>query len=95
MKTIMAVLILALSVTAFAAEYTETVKTRIVIEPSGVVRTIDATVVFRDGVYLSDTKHITTYLPGNDTTTAPQDVKAICAVIWTAELITKYKADNK
>jgi pantothenate synthetase len=57
------------------------------------VRTV--TRVLEDGVIISESNHREVVSPGDDYSKQPDNVKAICAVVHTADSIQKYKDKQK
>ena len=58
---------------------------------NGTVLYREATRIMEDGVQLSQTFHRTSLTPGQDLTGQPEQVVAICNVVWTPEVISAYQ----
>jgi hypothetical protein len=65
---------------------------QITVNENGIVLYREATRIMEDGNELSKTFHRTSLTPGQDLTSHPASVVAICNVAWTAEVITAYQA---
>lgn len=70
----------------------ETVVDQITVTENGTVLYREATRIMEDGNQISQTFHRTSLVPGQDLTSAPANVAAICNVAWTAEVIAAYQA---
>jgi hypothetical protein len=70
----------------------ETVVDQITVTENGTVLYREATRILEDGVQLSQTFHRTSLTPGQDLTDVPDNVAAICNVVWTDEVIAAYQA---
>lgn len=71
----------------------ETVVDQITVTENGIVLYREATRIMEDGVQLSQTYHRTSLTPGQDLTGQPDNVVAICNVVWTPEVIAAYQAE--
>ena len=65
---------------------------QITVTENGVVFYREATRIMEDGNELSKTYHRTSLTPGQDITSHPASVVAICNVAWTAEVVAAYQA---
>jgi hypothetical protein len=65
---------------------------QITVTENGVVFYREATRFMEDGNELSKTYHRTSLTPGQDLTSHPASVVAICNVAWTAEVVAAYQA---
>ena len=70
----------------------ETIIGQITVDEDSHVLVRTDTVIKRDGEEISRTYHRTTISPGMDYTNQPQEVKDICSLRHTAEVIAAYKA---
>jgi uncharacterized protein (DUF169 family) len=70
----------------------ETVIDQITVVEGGIVLYREATRIVEDGTELSKTYHRTSLTPGQDLTGQPDNVVAICNVVWTPEVIAAYAA---
>lgn len=70
----------------------ETVVDQITVTENGIVLYREATRIMEDGVQLSQTYHRTSLTPGQDLTSQPEKVVAICNTAWTPEVIAAYQA---
>lgn len=60
---------------------------QIIVNDLGNVQYKTATKILRDDVEISKTFHITVLQPGQDLTGHPDNIAAICNVVWTPEVI--------
>lgn len=70
----------------------ETVVDQITVVENSTVLYREVTRVLEDGNELSKTFHRTSLTPGQDITDQPDQVKAICNVVWTKDVVDAYKA---
>jgi hypothetical protein len=76
-----------------------TIEKQVVIDQTTILE--DGTVLYRqatriveDGNVLSQTFHRTTLVPGQDITDQPPSIQTICSVVWTQDVVHRYK-DNQ
>jgi hypothetical protein len=69
-----------------------TVVDQITVTEFGAVIYREATRILEDGVELSKTYHRSSLIPGQDLSGVPENVKAICNVAWTSEVIAAVQA---
>jgi archaellum component FlaF (FlaF/FlaG flagellin family) len=69
-----------------------TVVDQITVTENGVVLFREATRILEDGVELSKTYHRSSLTPGQDISSVPANVQAICNTAWTPEVIAAYQA---
>lgn len=65
---------------------------QITVTENGVVLYREAKRIMEDGNELSKTYHRSSLTPAQDLTGVPANVRAICNVAWTAEVIAAYQA---
>ena len=65
---------------------------QITITENGTVLYREATRILKDGEQVAQTFHRTSLTPGQDLTDQPDNVVAICNVVWTSDVITAYEA---
>jgi hypothetical protein len=65
---------------------------QITVENNGIVIFREATLVLENGVELSKTYHRTPVYPGQNLTGKPDNVIAICNVVWTPKIVADFKA---
>jgi hypothetical protein len=65
---------------------------QITVTENGMVFYREATRIMEVGNELSKTYHRTSLTPGQDLTSHPASVVAICNVAWTAEVVAAYQA---
>lgn len=65
---------------------------QITVTENGIVLYREATRILEDGVELSKTYHRSSLAPASDLTNVPENVVAICNVVWTPEVIAAYQA---
>jgi archaellum component FlaF (FlaF/FlaG flagellin family) len=71
-----------------------TVVDQITVTENGVVLFREATRILEDGVELSKTYHRSSLTPGQDVSSVPANVQAICAAAWTPEVVAAFNAAN-
>lgn len=74
--------------------YTEGVSYQVEVLEDGHIQVRKATRVYKDGVEIAKTYHRHVLVPGDDTTKETKRVKDIANVVWTVEVVTKYKAER-
>jgi len=72
----------------------EAVIDQITVTENGTVLYREATRILEDGVEISKKSHRWSLTPGQDLSTAPANVVAICNVVWTPEVIAAYQAQQ-
>jgi archaellum component FlaF (FlaF/FlaG flagellin family) len=72
----------------------QTVVDQITVTEDGTILYREATRIIENGTVLSQTYHRTSLVPGQDLTGQPEQVVAICNVVWTPEVIAAYKAQQ-
>lgn len=65
---------------------------QITVTETGVVLYREATRILEDGAEISKTYHRSSLVPGQDLTDVPDNVVAICSVVWTADVIAAFQA---
>lgn len=70
----------------------EIVVDEITIVENGAVQYREATKILEDGKEISRKYHRNSLSPGQDLTGQPDNVVAICNVVWTPEIIAAYNA---
>lgn len=73
----------------------ETAVDQITVTENGIVLYREATRIIEDGVLLTQTYHRRSLNPGDDLTNHPQNVVAICSVVWTDEVIAAYQTQHE
>jgi hypothetical protein len=68
---------------------------QITICENGIVLVRETTTIKEDGVEISKKYHRTSFVPGDDVSSQPANVQAICAAAWTPEVIAAYKAQQE
>jgi len=74
------------------ATYSERIELKEEILPNQVIQLRTATVVLKDGEEVGRQYHREVFSPGNELTTAPQEVQEIAAALWTPAVVVAYKA---
>lgn len=64
---------------------------QITITKNGTILYREATCVLKDGEQIAQTYHRSSLAPESDLTGVPNNVVAICNVVWTPEVIKNYK----
>ena len=72
----------------------ETVVDQITVTENGTVLYREATRIIEDGKVLTQTYHRSSLTPGQDLTSTPANVAAICNTAWTPEIISAYQAQQ-
>jgi hypothetical protein len=65
---------------------------QITVTENGIILYREATRIMEDGSELSKTYHRSSLTPGQDLTSIPANVVAICNTAWTADVIAAYEA---
>lgn len=73
----------------------ETVVDQITVTENGSVLVRESTVIKEDGVEISKKYHRLSFDPGSDLSNQPDNVKAICNITWTSEVIAAYKSQQE
>jgi hypothetical protein len=68
---------------------------QITVTENGIVLYREATRIMEDGNQISQTYHRTSLTPGQDVSSQPANVQAICAAAWTDEVIEAYEAQQE
>lgn len=68
---------------------------QITVTENGVVLVRETTTIKEDGMEISKKYHRTSFVPESDISAQPQNVKDICAIAWTPEVIAAYKAQQE
>lgn len=68
----------------------ETAVDQITVQENGIVLFREVTRIMEDGTELTKTYHRSSLTPGQDLTSQPEKVVAICNAAWTLEVIAKY-----
>jgi len=67
---------------------------QITVTENGIVLYREATRILEDGEELTKKYHRNSLTPGQDLTGVPDNVQAICNVVWTPEIIAAYAAQQ-
>ena len=73
----------------------ETAVDQITVTENGTVLVREVTKILEDGVEISKQFHRTSFAPESDVSSQPKNVKDICAIAWTPEVIAAYKAQQE
>lgn len=65
---------------------------QITVTENGIVLYREATRIIKDGEQIAQTYHRSSLAPASDLTDIPDNVAAICNVVWTPEVIAAYQA---
>jgi DNA-binding transcriptional LysR family regulator len=65
---------------------------QITVTENGIILYREATRIMEDVVEISKTYHRSSLVPEADLSGVPDNVAAICNVVWTPEIISAYKA---
>lgn len=68
---------------------------QITVTENGIVLVREVTKILENGVELSKQFHRSSFVPESDVSSQPQNVKDICAIAWTPEIIAAYKAQQE
>jgi hypothetical protein len=69
----------------------QTVTDLITVTENGIVMYREAACILDNGVEVSKTYHRSSCFPGQDLTSVPDRVAAICNTVWTPEVITAWQ----
>lgn len=72
--------------------FTKSVSREAVIREDGVITVRAKVSVFEDGALISERVNARTYVPGENTEDLPARLQALCAFVWTPQVITDYQA---
>jgi len=72
------------------ATYSERIEYKEEILPNQVIQLRTATVVLKDGEEVGRQYHREVFSPGDDVTSAPQEVQDIAGALWTPEVVAAY-----
>lgn len=64
---------------------------QVTVTENGTVLVREATRILKDGVQIAQTFHRWSFVPGQDVSEMPENVKAICNTAWTPEVIEAYQ----
>jgi hypothetical protein len=70
----------------------ETAVDQITVTENGTVLVREVTKIMEDGKELSKQYHRSSFAPASDVSKQPKNVKDICALTWTPEVIAAYEA---
>jgi hypothetical protein len=73
----------------------ETVVDQITVTENGIVLIREVTRIMEDGKEISKQYHRSSFAPASDVSAQPKNVKDICALTWTPEVIAAYKAQQE
>jgi len=68
----------------------EKVIDQITVTENGIILYREATRIMEDGIELTKTYHRSSLTPGQNLTSVPEKVAAICNTAWTREIIDAY-----
>ena len=68
---------------------------QITVTENGIVLVRETTTIKEEGVEISKKYHRTSFAPQSDVSSQPANVQAICAAVWTPEIIAAYKAQQE
>jgi hypothetical protein len=68
---------------------------QITVIENGIVLVRKTTTIKENDVVISKQYHRTSFAPEDDISSQPTNVKAICAVAWTPEIIAAYKEQQE
>lgn len=72
----------------------EKVIDQITITENGIILVREVTRIIEDGNEISKAYHRLSFTPGQDVSNQPENVKSICNVAWTSEVISAYQASQ-
>lgn len=67
---------------------------QITVTENGIVLVRETTTIKEDGVELSKKYHRSSFTPGQDVSSQPDNVKAICAAAWTPAVVAEWNAEQ-
>lgn len=65
---------------------------KIEVVENGTVQVREVTRIMKDQEEIAHTYHRWSFAPGSDVSEMPANVQAICATVWTSDVISAYKA---
>jgi hypothetical protein len=68
---------------------------QITVTENGIVLYREATRILKDGDQIAQTYHRTSLIPGQDISSQPAQVVAICNAVWTEAVIAAYQAAQR
>ena len=72
--------------------YSERIELKEEILPNQVIQLRTATIVLKDGEEVGRQYHREVFFPGDDVTSAPQEVQDIAGLLWTDGVILAYES---
>lgn len=73
----------------------QTAVDQITVTENGIVLVREVIKIIEDGVEISKQYHRSSFTPDSDVSAQPKNVKDICALTWTPEVIAAYKAQQE
>jgi hypothetical protein len=73
----------------------ETAVDQITVTENGIVLVREVTKIIEDGKEISKQYHRSSFAPASDVSKQPKNVKDICALTWTPEVIAAYEAQQE
>jgi len=74
------------------ATYSERIEYKEEILPDQVIQLRTATVVLKDGKEVGRSYHREVFCPGDDVSSAPQEVQDIVNALWSPQVVSAYQA---
>ena len=68
---------------------------QITVTENGIVLVRETTTIKEDGVEISKKYHRSSFVPGDNVSSQPANVQAICSAAWTPEVIAAYQAQQQ
>jgi hypothetical protein len=68
---------------------------QITVTENGIVLVREVTKIMEDGKEISKQYHRNSFAPASDVSAQPKNVKDICALTWTSEVIAAYEAQQE
>ncbi len=65
---------------------------KIEVVENGTVQVREATKIMKDGEEIAKTYHRWSFAPASDVSAMPANVQAVCATVWTTEVVEAYQA---
>ena len=68
---------------------------QITVTENGAILIREVTRIMEDNIEISKQYHRTSFMPGDNVSLQPDNVKAICNTVWTPEVISAYQQQSK
>jgi len=73
----------------------ETFAYRVEVKENKCLNVRKADIVLKDDVEIARSYHRTTFAPGDDVSTQPQEVQDVAELVWTEQVVADYQAKSE